>query len=260
MTAAPAAIELVDVTFAYDDRRVIDHVNVRVERGEILAIVGPNSAGKTTLLRLMTRVVAPQAGVVRLDGRDVATLGRVEVARTVAVVPQELSLTFPFTVLDFVLTGRYPHRPGDFFERADDVGIARDALATVGVAHLGDRLVPALSGGERQLVLVARALAQGPRVLLLDEPNAHLDLGHQRDLARMIRRLHRDGTTIVLVSHDLNLAAQLADRLLLLAQGRIAALGSPAEVLDPTILESVYGCPVAVDDRDGGRPRVSVRW
>lgn len=254
-------VELRDVEFGYDDRAVLDGVSLGVERGEVLGVVGPNSAGKTTLLRLMTRVIAPRQGVVALDGQDLAALGRVDIARAVAVVPQELVLTFPFSVLDFVLTGRYPHRPGDFFERAEDIALARSALETAGVAHLADRLVPALSGGERQLVLVARALAQRPRVLLMDEPNAHLDLRHQRDLAGLVRRLHgEEGTTIVLVSHDLNLAAQLADRLLLLAGGRVAALGAPADVLEPGILEAVYGCPVDVADRETGRPRVSVRW
>ncbi|MBI2204560.1 MAG: ABC transporter ATP-binding protein [Candidatus Rokubacteria bacterium] len=255
-----ASLALSHVTFGYDGRRVIDDVSVVVRPGEVLAIVGPNSAGKTTLLRLMTRVVMPQQGVVTLDGQDVTRLARVALARAVAVVPQDLALTFPFTALDFVLTGRYPHRPGEFFERVDDVAVARTALAAVAGDHLADRLVSELSGGERQLVLVARALAQRPRVLLMDEPNAHLDLRHQRDLARLIHRLHAEGTTIVLVSHDLNLAAQLADRLLLLAAGRVAALGTPADVLVPETLEAVYGCPVVVDEQETGRPRVSVRW
>jgi iron complex transport system ATP-binding protein len=255
-------LELDDVRFGYEARRVIDGVTVTVERGEVLAVVGPNSAGKTTLVRLISKVLVPSRGAVRLDGVDVGRLGRVDVARTIAVVPQEVALAFPFTVLEFVLSGRYPHATTGFFDGPDGLRLAREALDTVGVADLGERLVTALSGGERQLVLVARALAQRPRLLVMDEANAHLDLRHQVNLARLIRRLPRqEGTAIVFVSHDLNLASQLADRILVLADGRVAGLGTPDAVLEADRLEAVYGCPVrVVRDTATGRPRVEIEW
>jgi len=254
-------IEVEAVRFAYEATAVIDGVGFTVEPGEILAVIGPNSAGKTTLLRLLSKVVSPQSGRIRLAGKDLAVLRRLDVARTVAVVPQDLTMAFPFTVREFVLMGRYPHTPGRFFEGPADLAAAGEALKTAGVAALADKRVDTLSGGERQRVLLARAVAQKPNVLLMDEPNAHLDLHHQVALAQLIRRLNRDdGTTILLVSHDLGLAAELSDRLLLLHRGRVVRLGKPWEVLEANLLASVYGCALEVRPGAGGRPRVEIQW
>ena len=255
-------VEVVDVRFAYAVTPVIDGVSFSVESKEVLGIVGPNSAGKTTLLRLLSKVLLPRSGTIRLGGKDLARLRRFEVARMVGVVPQDLSPTFAFTVREFVLMGRYPHSRGRFFEGPEDVAAAEEALLTAGVHHLADKPVHALSGGERQRVLVARALDQRPRLLLMDEPSAHLDLRHQVELARLIHRLNREeGTTIVLVSHDLNLAAELSDRVLLLARGRVAGLGKPEEVLEIPLVEATFGCRVWIEPNlETGRPRVQVHW
>jgi iron complex transport system ATP-binding protein len=233
-----------------------------VERGEIFGVVGPNSAGKTSLLRLLSRVLAPTAGEIMLDGRSVARLTGPELARRLAVVPQEAPRPFPFTVAELALMGRYPHAPTRFFEDAEDAAIARAAMAETGVLDLAGLPFEELSGGERQRAMLARALAQRTPLLLLDEPTSHLDLRYQAQTAALLRGLNRGrGVTIVLVSHDLNLAAELCDRLLLLADGRAVRTGPPAEVLDESVLEPVFGCRVSVDKSPtSGRPVVQVAW
>jgi iron complex transport system ATP-binding protein len=234
-------------------------VSFELAEGEILGVVGPNSAGKTTLLRLLTRVHAPARGEIRLRGTPLARIPRRALAREVAVVPQEEALAFPVSVEELALMGRFPRAAGRLFESAEDVARAREALALAGVLALRDQPVDTLAGGERQRALLARALAQEPRVLLLDEPTSHLDLRHQREIVELLRRLNRErGLSIVFVSHDLNLAAALADRLLVLAGGRVACLGRPVEVLTEAVLEAVYGCPVWVETL-GGRLVVGVR-
>ena len=237
-------------------------LSLAVARGEILGIIGPNSAGKTTLIRLITRILMPRGGEIALDGRPLQSLDAWELARQIAVVPQEVPHALRFTVEQLVLMGRYPHAPARFFESGEDRAIARAAMAATGVLDLASMPVEILSGGERQRAMLARALAQEPDLLVLDEPTAHLDLRYQVECASMLERLNRErGTTVVLVSHDLNLAAQLCDRLLLLAEGRVARLGPPAEVLDEGALRAAYGCEVAVHvDAASGRRHVQVAW
>ena len=257
------------VRFAYPtaDRRgtrpfAVESLDFDVHRGEILGVIGPNSAGKTTLVRLLTRIVTPDAGAITIEGTPLAHIGARELARRIAVVPQELPQGFPFTVEQLVLMGRYPHGVGRLFETDDDRAIARDAMVAVGVGELAPAPLDQLSGGERQRAVLARALAQRPRLLVLDEPTAHLDLRYQAACGALLRRLSRaDGVTVVLVSHDLNLAAELADRLLLLDGGRLVALGSPDEVLDADRLERVFGARVVVEKSAvTARPFVQLSW
>ena len=263
-----ALLELRDVAFAYPrpERRrgrrfAFDAVSFTVERGEIFGIIGPNSAGKTSLLRLLTRVLAPARGEIRLDGRSVATLAHWEVARQVAVVPQDAPRPFPFSVEQLVMMGRFPHAPGRFFESAEDTAVAREAMAATGTLPLAALPLEELSGGERQRAMLARALAQQPRLLVLDEPTSHLDLRYQAETAELLRQLNRErGVTILLVSHDLNLAAELCDRLLLLHDGHVAKVGPPAEVLEQSLLERVFECRVVVDKTGSGRPSVQLAW
>lgn len=233
-----------------------------VAEGEILGVLGPNSAGKTTLIRLLTKILTPTGGTIAVDGTSLHQLSRAELARRVAVVPQDVPQGLPFTVEQLVLMGRYPHAPRRFFETAEDLAIARDAMAATNVLDLAQTPVGTLSGGERQRTVLARALAQRPRLLILDEPTAHLDLRYQVECVGLLRRVnHEHGTTVLLVSHDLNLAGELCDRLLLLADGRIARLGAPAEVLEARLLAAVYGCAVAVQPSSTtGRPVVQVSW
>jgi iron complex transport system ATP-binding protein len=233
-----------------------------VAPGEILGVIGPNSAGKTTLIRLLTGVVRPDRGEVRLDGRPLRAVRAWELARTVAVVPQETPSAFPFTVEQLVLMGRYPHAPDRYFESAEDRAVAEQAMTATGVRELAPAPLTSLSGGERQRATLARALAQRPRLLILDEPTAHLDLRYQVECATLLRALNREhGMTILLVSHDLNLAAELSDRLLLMSEGRLVRLGAPEHVLEEATLETVYGCRVSVArNQAGDRVHVEIAW
>ncbi len=261
-------VELAGVDFRYPASErpgrpfALSGLSLGIAAGEILGVIGPNSAGKTTLIRLLTKVLEPARGEIRLDGTPLTRLTRWELARHVAVVPQDIPPGLPFTVRQVVLMGRYPHAPRRFFETADDVAVAREAMALTGVEELADAPVESLSGGERQRVIMARALAQEPRLLVLDEPTAHLDLRYQVECVGLLRRVNRErGVTVLLVSHDLNLAGEVADRLLLLHEGRLARLGAPTEVLEANLLERVYGCAVVVDHGAArGRPVVRIAW
>jgi iron complex transport system ATP-binding protein len=265
----PTLVEFRDVSFAYPapaERRTrpmaLADLSLDISAGEIIGVIGPNSSGKTTLIRLLTRVLEPAVGEIRLEGVPVGRLSRTDLARRLAVVPQGILPQFPFTVGELALMGRYPHDPGRYFESPRDRAVAREAMAATGVLELADVPLEHLSGGERQRAVIARALAQEPRLLILDEPTAHLDLRYQVEAAALLRRLNGErGMTILLVSHDLNLAAEVCDRLLLLNGGRPAAIGPPEAVLDEALLASVFGCGVVVDTSETTRrPIVRLTW
>jgi len=256
------AVEVQSVSFRYSTGRGVEDVGLQASPGELVGIVGPNSAGKSTLLRLLSKVVSPHRGRILIEGRNIATLSRVALARRVAVLPQDFHVAFPFHVAEVVLMGRFPHATvtpwGALHDSPRDWAAAQAALEATGVAHLVSRRIDELSGGERQLVSLARALAQEAPILLLDEPTAHLDLRHQRIILEILLTRHRQGQgTTILVSHDLNLAAEHCHRLLLLAEGRVVAVGHPEEVITQKHLEPAYGCPVTVERHPvSGRPRV----
>ena len=242
-----AHLEADQVGFAYGRRAVLDAVSFAVAPGELVGVIGPNGAGKTTLVRLLAGVLAPSTGTVRLDGRALGSYRRRDVARRLAVVPQDAHVQFPFTALEIVLMGRAAHLPRLGFPRARDLAVARAAMERLEVGHLEERPLDHVSGGERQRVLLSRALAQEPDVLLLDEPTTHLDLRHQAGIHEVLRDLVRTrGTAIVSVLHDLNLAAMYCDRLVLLADGRVARMGPPSEVLTAEVLGSAYRTSVYV--------------
>jgi iron complex transport system ATP-binding protein len=253
----PAALRFDGASFAYGARGVLRGVDLEFREGELAAVLGPNGSGKTTLVRGAARVLAPTEGAVLLHGRPVGLYDARELARNLAVVPQEGVPLFPFTVLETVLMGRAPWLAPFSFEGEDDVRKAREALEAVDGTALADRDLFELSGGERQRVVVARALAQGTRVLIADEPTAHLDLRHAVAIFALLRSLARDrGLAVVVVTHDLNLAALHADRLAVLADGRVAAEGPPAEVLEPGLLGRAFGVPLRVERRPDGTPFV----
>jgi iron complex transport system ATP-binding protein len=250
MTAPLVACERVGFAYAAGTAGAfaIRDLSFEVRPGETFGVIGPNASGKTTLVRLLSKVVEASSGRVCLDGADVAGLSGAQVARDVAVVPQDVPHGFPHTVEELVLMGRYPRAPRRFFESPEDRAAARRAMEATGVLALRETLLDRLSGGERQRVMLARALAQEPRLLVLDEPTAHLDLRYQAECAGLLRRLGREaGLTIVLVSHDLGFAAELCDRLLLMARGAAVRVGPPESVIDEAVLESAYGCRVLVD-------------
>jgi iron complex transport system ATP-binding protein len=231
----------------YGARLTLKDITFRMGKGEILGLVGPNGSGKSTLIRALSGVLPASAGAVRLSGRILSGLGPAERARLVAVVPQSPALPPAFTALETVLFGRTPYLNflGQLSER--DEQIARDSLERVDAIHLTGRLVGELSGGEQQRILLARALAQQAAILLLDEPTSHLDIQHQMTLMELVHKLAREGALTVLIAlHDLNLAARYADRLALLENGELKALGRPAEILTPQTISQVYHWPVQV--------------
>jgi iron complex transport system ATP-binding protein len=232
-------------------RLVLDAVSLEVGRGLIVGLLGPNGSGKTTLIRIMAGLLAPRRGGVFLSGEPIARFTRRQLARRMAMVPQETHAAFDFSVLDMVMMGRYPHLGPLALERANDLTIARDALAATGTSAFEARGFATLSGGEKQRVVIAAALAQASDVLLLDEPTAALDLGFQIEIAALLRRLNRErATTMVLSTHDLNLAAALCDRIVLLKDGRVFTAGTTAETLSAATIKDVYGVHADVQFHD----------
>ncbi len=235
-------IHLEGVTVAYRGRPALRDLNLHIDRGERVALVGPNGAGKSTLLRAIAGLIEPTVGIVELDGRPVASLDRLAVARRLAVVPQVAALPFSTTVDEVVALGRLPHEhPIRGMRPADRAAVAA-AIEQVGVGHLMGRDARELSLGERQLVLLAMAVAQDADVLVLDEPTVHLDLRHQVEVMELLRDLNaRQGTTILAVLHDLALAAHFFPRLVVLDRGRVVGDGPPSEVLAPDRIREVFG-------------------
>jgi iron complex transport system ATP-binding protein len=250
------------VTFGYvANKPILRDVQCAVARGEFVGILGPNGSGKTSLLRLLAGTLTPSRGRVALDGVDLRELSRMAVARRLAVVPQETNLVFDYTVGEIALMGRYPHLGAFEVEGPTDLAIAREALEATGTRPFEDRLFSSLSGGEKQRVVIASALAQlgslgrngskrADQLLLLDEPTSSLDLAYQLEIASILTTLNRDyGLTIVVATHDLNLAAHVCDRLVLLREGRVFVSGETRQVLTPDLIRAVYGVTVDISPR-----------
>ncbi|MCA1583652.1 MAG: ABC transporter ATP-binding protein [Acidobacteria bacterium] len=249
-------LQVADVSFGYGtaDRPalVIDRVSATITRGALAGVLGPNGSGKTTLLRLMSGTRVPTHGSVLLDGQPLRQLSRRELARRLAVVPQETHLAFDYTVMEMVLMGRHPHLGLFEVEGPSDLAVAREALASTGTETLEARDFNTLSGGEKQRVIIAAALAQASDVLLLDEPTASLDLGYQLEIATLLRHLNQErGVTMVVSTHDLNLAAALCRELILLRDGRVLAAGPVAQVLTPENIRRLYDVEADVHVHDG---------
>jgi iron complex transport system ATP-binding protein len=259
------------VSFGYGERKgargsaaafALHEVTVTVRPGSLAGLLGPNGCGKTTLLKLMSGVLAPRRGTIALDGRPLDSIPRRALAQRVAVVPQETHPAFDYTVMEMVLMGRHPHLGRFQLEGPADIAVARDALSATGTDHLADRLYMSLSGGEKQRVVIASALAQAAHVLLLDEPTASLDLGYQLDVAGLLMRLNRErGVTMVLATHDLNLAASLCDTVVLMRAGRVLAQGLTRDVLTAAAIRQLYDvdADVGFHERAGHLTVVPVR-
>ena len=232
------------VSFAYRPAAplVVDDVSMTIAPGAMLGILGPNGSGKTTLLKMLSGTLTPSAGEIFFDRRPLRSWKRRDLARRIALVPQETHAPFDYTVLDIVLMGRFPHLGTFALEGPADLSIAKRALESTGTAAFEERAFATLSGGEKQRVVIASALAQSPELLLLDEPTASLDLGHQLDVQLLLAALNRDrGVTMVLSTHDLNLAAALCRDLILLRGGRVIAKGPTEDVLTPAAVRALYG-------------------
>ena len=251
-------LNAIDLKSGYKNNLVLNEISFSVKKGEFIGIIGPNGAGKTTLLKTLSHIIRPLGGKVFLKGKDIHLLSSLLLARECAMVGQDLLSLFSFTVEEIVLMGRNPYLGLFKQERKEDVEIVNMALKRTDMSLLKDRPIDELSAGERQRALIAKALVQQPQLLLLDEPTAHLDIGYQTDILDLIRLLNRDSElTVICVLHDLNLASQYCDKLLLLDKGKIAGFGPPAEILQYDILERTFNARCLVDkDMLGGKPIV----
>jgi len=240
------ALEAKGIEFGYKgEEQLLKGVELFAETGEILGIIGPNGSGKTTLLNILAWTIKPDRGTVTALGKPVDEMSARERARTMALVPQEPKVAFPFTVLEIALMGRAPYLGRWELEGKADTLAASEALEKTGLSALKNRRFHELSGGERQRVMIAKALSQSPSILLLDEPTAFLDLKHQVDIYGLVRDLAAEkGMAVVVVSHDVNLSAAYCDRVAVLSRGKIARCGPPPEVLEPGLLQEVYGVKV----------------
>ncbi|OPX20407.1 MAG: ABC transporter [Desulfobacca sp. 4484_104] len=243
------AVRVENLGVSYGKRAILHNLSFQIPNGSFFIIIGPNSSGKTTLLKTMAGVVKPQQGVVEILGKPLADYAKKTLAQKIAVVPQYTPTDVPFKVLEVVLMGRSPHLSLAGLEQKRDLEIAAAAMAVTRVDHLADRRLDQLSGGELQRVVIARALCQQPRLIMLDEPTASLDLAHQVNIMDLLEGLREErGLTVIMISHDVNLAAMYGDQLLLLKEGRIVSLGTPRQVLTYAELEQAYDCMLLVDD------------
>jgi ABC-type cobalamin/Fe3+-siderophores transport system ATPase subunit len=263
---AAVRINVEQASYAYTARHsaaplfTLEATTFQARERELVAILGPNASGKSTLLRLIAGAVAPLSGRVQLDGFETSRLDARTRAQRIAVVQQESPLVFPIRAGDYVLQGRHPHGRSQWFESEEDYAIAVNALAQVGAEHLRDRWMHQISGGEKQRVVLARALAQQPLVLLLDEPTLHLDIGAQVGLLDRLRHLAEENHyTVIVVTHELGLAAEFADQVVLLHRGKCLRVGPPAEVYQRELLEQVFEAPLEIETGPAGRPRVLIR-
>ncbi len=242
----PPAIDAQGVFFQIEAKTLLDRVDLNAAHGQMVGLIGPNGAGKSTFLRAISGVLRVQSGNIHLDGADLRSLTSKEVAAGLAIVPQIVPYTHGFTAMELVLMGRYPHLGRFQIEGQGDERIAREAMRLTETEQFAERTLDTLSGGERQRVIVSRALAQQPRILLLDEPTSNLDVLHQLKVLGLVRQLVDDGLTSVAAIHDLNMAARFCDRLVLLQEGRVLTEGTPEEVLTPKLIAQAFGVKAAV--------------
>ncbi len=255
-----ASIDVREISFRYTDRWVIQDLSFHVEEGEFWGIIGPNGSGKTTLLKMLYGLFNPQRGKVFIDGEELRRMQRSDIAKKIAVVPQDHQIDFPFTSLEVVLMGRSPYLGRLQFETRHDFEIAQRAMDLTETLPFARRPINQLSGGERQRVFIARAVAQEPEVMLFDEPTSNLDINHQVEFYELISRLNSENNlTILTVSHDINLASEYCRKILLLKEGRIFKMGSPREVIAEGHISHVYGSRVLVDENPvTGSPRITL--
>ncbi len=240
------AIELKKVCFAYDKKEVIKDISLILRDKEFIGIIGPNGAGKSTLLKLLCGILKPRIGKVFIYEEELQNMNQKEIARTIGFVPQETHFALNFSISDIVSMGRFPYLNPFQKLSAEDKEAIEKALVQASITEYRNRPINSLSSGERQRVVIARALAQKPKILLLDEPTSHLDLHHQYRIMELLRKLNTEGITIVIVNHDLNLASLFCNRLFLLKTGKIWATGTAREIINVKTLKAVYGITVQV--------------
>ncbi|MBF0449895.1 MAG: heme ABC transporter ATP-binding protein [Candidatus Magnetomorum sp.] len=249
-----------NISHQYEKTDILKKVSFKVKQGSFCIIIGPNGSGKTTLLKTIAGMEKSKEGYISILGRNLKTYAIRELAKILAYVPQTASLDFPFSVFDVVRMGRSPHLGVLGNERESDIEIVQKAMVFTDIEHLAKRKMNCLSGGESQRVNIARAICQEPQIILLDEPTASLDLGHQTRIMDLMAKLKTDrGMTIIMISHDINLAALYGDQILILKEGEIVSQGAPKDVITYETIETTYECIVLVDESPlGGHPRVTL--
>lgn len=241
-------IETKDLVFLYDERVILNDINLKITKGSIITMIGPNGSGKSTLLKNLASTLMPKVGTVLLDNRELKSYPLKELAREVAVVPQNTNIEYDFTVHEIVLMGRNPYVGRFKQETFKDIAVVKEAMERTNTWHLRDRSINQLSGGESQRVVIARALAQEPQILLLDEPTAALDMHHQIEILDLLKVLNEEkGVTIIMALHDINLAARYSKEILLLHKGTKITMGSPDQVITKENLQKAYSIDMIVD-------------
>ncbi|MDR0334886.1 MAG: ABC transporter ATP-binding protein [Methanomassiliicoccaceae archaeon] len=252
-------LRIEDLRFSYKDKPVLDGVDLEIRPGEVIGIIGPNGCGKTTLLKHLNRNLHPAVGRVLLDDKDIEKMTKADIARYVAVVPQSNEINFSFTVRDIVTMGRMPFLEKFGGESSEDLRKIDEAMEKTNIMEFADRFINTMSGGERQRVIIARALAQTPEIILLDEPTLHLDISNQFDVLDLVKKLSdADGLTVVIVSHDLPMVVRYCDRIVMLKDHKIFAAGAPEEVLTPEIMKEIFNID-AVFEKDPVSKQNTVR-
>jgi iron complex transport system ATP-binding protein len=241
-------LEIRNLDFAYRNLNVLEDINFSATAGEFIAIIGPNGAGKSTLIKIMDGILRSKNAMVLLDGKSVERIPRKELAQIIAYLPQESKFAFAYTAREVVLMGRFPYLQGVWAYGADDIHIVHDVMNLMEIHRFKDRNFNELSGGEKQRVMIASALAQQPKIILLDEPTSALDLHHQIAIYQILRELQNDqNLTVIVVTHDINLAAQFCNRIILMGNGKIISDGKPEEVLKFKLLQETFGVKVYID-------------
>lgn len=242
------ALQVENLQFGYRKDLVLKEISFNIEKGKFVSIIGPNGSGKSTLLKTINQLYSPSQGNILIDGNDINRLKKKELARKIALVPQDTLIDYEFTVEDIVLMGRHPYKGRFQKENENDYKIVNEALKMTNTLHLKDRVITEISGGERQRVIIAKALAQKPSIILLDEPTSHLDINHQIEILNLLKRLNKEtGTTIVIVIHDINLASRYSDEIIMLNEGEILGMGSPEKVITKNNIEFAYELKVEIE-------------
>jgi len=245
------SLGLYNASFNYDDKQVLSEVSFELNTNEIVGVIGPNGAGKSTIIKLLSRVLEPTLGTIKLDNESISSLKRKDLAKQIAVLPQSYIMPEAFTVYELVLMGRTPHLGMWQQETKEDIQLVEQAMQQTEIWHMRERMAAELSGGERQRLLIARALVQEAKYLLLDEPTNHLDIKHQLQSLRFLKNKLSDNLGILVVIHDLNIAAQLCDRLMLLHQGRMVKTGIPSEVLTQDTIQTYFEAETQILQNNG---------
>lgn len=242
------ALQVENLQFGYRKQLVLKGLSFKIEKGNFISIIGPNGSGKSTLLKTLNQLYSPSAGSILIGGTNINRLKKKELARKVALVPQDTIIDYDFTVEDIVLMGRHPYKGRFQKENEKDYKIVNEVLKMTNTFHLKDRIITEISGGERQRVIIAKALAQKPSIILLDEPTSHLDINHQIEILNLLKRLNEEmGTTIVIVIHDVNLASRYSNEIIMLNEGEILEMGSPEKVITKKNIEIAYDLKVEIE-------------